>query len=128
MCACSVVSDPLQPLLQMDCSLLSMGFSRQEYQSGLPFPPPRDRPDPVTEPTSLALVGGFFTTASPGKPTDFLKIVLKTEIISHELPRWSSGCESACRCRRHRFSPCSGRVPHSMVQVSPCATTAEPTC
>ena len=30
--------------------LLSMGFSRQGYLSGLPFPPPRDLPDPGTEP------------------------------------------------------------------------------
>ena len=31
----------------------SLGFSRQEYWSGLPFPTPRDLPDPRTEPTSL---------------------------------------------------------------------------
>jgi hypothetical protein len=31
---------------------LSMGFSRQEYWSGLPFPPPGDLPNPGTEPTS----------------------------------------------------------------------------
>ena len=39
-------------------ALLSMGFSRREYSSGLPFPPPRDFPDPGIEPTppiSLAL-------------------------------------------------------------------------
>ena len=44
---------------------LSMGFSRQEYWSGLPRPPPGDLPDPGTEPTSLtspSLAGGFFTT------------------------------------------------------------------
>ena len=51
---------------------LSMGFSRQEYWSGLPFPTPRDLLDPGTEPmslTSTALPGGFFTTAPPGKPS-----------------------------------------------------------
>ena len=32
---------------------LSMGFSRQEYWSGLPFPPPGDLPDPGTKPASL---------------------------------------------------------------------------
>ena len=32
---------------------LSMGFSRQKYWSGLPFPPPGDRPDPGIESTSL---------------------------------------------------------------------------
>ena len=40
---------------------LSMGFSRQEYRSGLPCPPPGDFPDPGIEPVylkSLALAGG----------------------------------------------------------------------
>ena len=44
---------------------LSMGFSGQEYWSGLPCPSPGDLPDPGMEPTSLgspALAGGFFTT------------------------------------------------------------------
>ena len=42
----------------------SMGFSRQEYWSGLPFPSPGDLPDPGIEPASLmapALAGRFFT-------------------------------------------------------------------
>ena len=34
---------------------LFMGFSRQEYWSGLPFPPPGDLPDPGIESTSPAL-------------------------------------------------------------------------
>ena len=46
---------------------LSMGFSRQEYWSGVPFPSPGDPPDPGIEPKSPALPGGFFTTESPGK-------------------------------------------------------------
>ena len=36
---------------------LSMGFSRQEYWSGLPFPSPGDLPDPDIEPSSPALLG-----------------------------------------------------------------------
>ena len=43
---------------------LSMGFSRQEYWSGLPCLPPGNLPDPGIEPVSLmspALAGGFFT-------------------------------------------------------------------
>ena len=51
---------------------LSMGFSRQEYWSGLPFPTPGDLPDPGLEPASPvppALAGGFFTLEPPGKPT-----------------------------------------------------------
>jgi len=53
---------------------LSMGFSRQEYWSGLPFPPPGDLPNPGIKPMSPeppafpALTGRFFTTKSPRKP------------------------------------------------------------
>ena len=47
---------------------LSMGFPRQEYWSGLPFPPPQDLLDPGIEPESLALASGFFITEPPGKP------------------------------------------------------------
>ena len=42
-------------------------FSRQEYWSGLPCPPPGDRPNPGIKPTSLmspALAGEFFTTST----------------------------------------------------------------
>ena len=46
---------------------LSMGFPRQEHWSGLPFPSPRDLPDPGMEPMSPALVGVFFTTEPSGK-------------------------------------------------------------
>ena len=48
---------------------LSMAFPRQEYWSGLPFPPPGDLPDPGIEPMSPALVGGFFTAEPLGKPS-----------------------------------------------------------
>ena len=44
-----------------------MGFSRQEFWSGLPFPPPGVFPDPGIDPTSLmspALAGGFFTSSA----------------------------------------------------------------
>ena len=46
---------------------LSMGFSRQEYWSALPFPPPGDLPDPgiiPVSPMSPALAGRFFTTSA----------------------------------------------------------------
>ena len=47
---------------------LSLEFSRQEYWSGLPFPPPGDLLDPGIKFASPALTGGFFTTETPGKP------------------------------------------------------------
>ena len=56
----------------MDCSLpgssLSLEFPRQEYWSGLPFPPPGELPDPGIQATSPELAGGFFTTEPPRKP------------------------------------------------------------
>ena len=45
-----------------------MGFPRQEYWSGLPFPSPGDLPDPGTEPVCLvspSLAGGFLTNGKP---------------------------------------------------------------
>ena len=51
--------------------LLSMGFPRQEYWDGLPFPPPGDLPQPGIEkssPVFPALASRFFTTEPPEKP------------------------------------------------------------
>ena len=67
----SAMSDHLQPYgLTVDCQAhLSMGFPRQEYWSGLPFPSPGDLPDPGIEsksPASPELAGGLFTTEPPG--------------------------------------------------------------
>ena len=56
------MSDPLGP-----CALLSVGFSKKEYWSGLPFPSPGDLPDPGMEHASLmspALAGRFFITSA----------------------------------------------------------------
>ena len=66
---------------------LSVGFSRQEYLSGFPFPLPGDLPDPGVKPVSPAL------------QVDSL-------LLSHQgLPRCVSGKESACQCRRSKFNP-----------------------
>ena len=46
---------------------LSMEFSSQEYWNGLPFPSPRDLPNPGIELASSILAGRFFTTEPPGK-------------------------------------------------------------
>ena len=55
----------------------SMGFSRQEYWSGLPFPSPGDLPDPGIEPKSPALEADALTSEPSGKPW-----ALKDEYIS----------------------------------------------
>ena len=80
---CILSSDILVPTCMLSCfsrvwlfatlcteahqALLSMGFSRQDYWSGLPCPPPWDLPDPGIEPVSLmspALTDRLFTTSS----------------------------------------------------------------
>ena len=77
-CVCTHTRVQAQPCLTLatswtvaDQAPLSMGFPRQEYWSELPSPPPRDRPDPGIEPTSPVLAGGFFTSESPGKPSEY---------------------------------------------------------
>ena len=56
---------------------LSIGFSRQEYWSGLLFPFPGYLPDPGIEPASPSLVDRLFTTKPPGK----LQVKNKTTIL-----------------------------------------------
>ena len=66
---------------------LSVGFSRQEYWSGLPCPPSEDLPDTGIEPSSLrspALAGGFFTTSTSWKAhrrgqTVFIEVKVRLE-------------------------------------------------
>ena len=65
---------------------LSIGFSSQEYQSGLPCLPPGDLPNPGIEPMSLmslALAGRFFTTGTTWKPPH---TVLYCPILSYNQP------------------------------------------
>ena len=60
-----------EPLIFECFTPLSMGFSRQEYRNGVPFPLPGDLPNPGMKPrspASPALAGRFFTTEPPGKP------------------------------------------------------------
>ena len=55
----------------VDCSPQappSMGFFRQEYWSGLPFPSPGDLPNPGIKPRSPALPADALTSEPPGKP------------------------------------------------------------
>ena len=65
---CSGVSNSFATLWTVaHQALLSMGFFRQVYWSGLPFPHPGDLPHPGIEPTSPALTGRFFSMCLPGK-------------------------------------------------------------
>ena len=69
MCAHSVLLDSfVTPRTVAHQAPLSMEFSRQEYWSGLPFPPPGVLPDTGMEPSSPALAGRFFTSVHWGSP------------------------------------------------------------
>ena len=64
---------------------LSMEFSRQEYQSGLPCPCPEDLPDPGIEPNSPTLQANFLPSEPPGKLI-LREMQIKTTMTYHFKP------------------------------------------
>ena len=142
-CVCSLspvqlFSDPMAPL--------SFGFPRQEYWSGLTFLPPVscigrqvlyhwaswEALSSIQYTPNLTLGGGAtIENKFICKSTFTMKLNSVFESYFKKqpnigLPWWLSDKESACQCRRHRFDPWSGKIPHAMEQLSPCATTTEP--
>ena len=111
---------------------LSMGFSRQEYWSGLLFPPPGDLPDPGIEPTSPLSPGGFFTTEPPGG--DF-----SPGQCAHTFSRSVWGTlrgvlHSPCRDLLQQFSKAPspwrprGRLLYSLPPCRPCSAVGSGLC
>ena len=87
---------------------LSMGFSRQEYWSGLPFPSPGDLPDPEIEPRSPTLQADSLPTEPQGKPKNtgggslsLLQRIFLTQESSWGLPH----CRGILYRLRHQGSP-----------------------
>ena len=78
--SCSVVSNSVTPRTGAHQAPLSLGFPRQEYWSGLPFPSPGDLPDPGIEPMFPVPQCGFFTTEPPGKPSQIDYLSLKSQV------------------------------------------------
>ena len=71
-CGCLVTQSCLFFCDPVDCRFqapLSIGFSREEYWSGLPFPSPGALPDQGIKPRSPALAGGFFTLIHLRRPS-----------------------------------------------------------
>ena len=65
--------------------MLSMGFSRQEYWSGLPLPSPGDLPNPGIEPGSPTLRADALTSEPPGKPNyDFYRQLILIRITKEK--------------------------------------------
>ena len=103
----SVMSDSLHAMDYSPPGSSGYGISRQEYRSGLPFPPPEDLRDPRIKPASSAsptLASGFFTTELPGKHTSGYLINILPKGI-HSLP-----CP--------QLSPYSLRPPNSTLYCS----------
>ena len=71
---------------------LSMGFSWQDYWSGLPCPPPGDLSYPGIEPESLmspALAGGFFTTSATWEAQSISLVSLSAPKLSSPISHWA---------------------------------------
>ena len=109
----------------MECNLLGssvMGFSRQEYWSGLPFPFPRDLPNPGIEPGSPVSWADFLPSEPPRKPRSFKFQIqlslsnletLVSSSIRQGFPGGASGKKATCQCRRHKrqgFNPWVGKI------------------
>ena len=113
----SVVSDSLQPDgLQPARFLCAWGFSRQEYQRGLPYPPPWVLPHlGVGSPT---LQVDSLLTEVPAKPYLLINAGLlglrRLKIILTLTAGGAIGKESSCqyrRCKRRWFDPWVGKIP-----------------
>ena len=79
--SCLILCDPMTGACQVPPS---MGFSRQEYWSGFPFPTSGDLPDPQFKLVSLvssALASRFFNSVSPGKPLSHYSQLLSVWLI-----------------------------------------------
>ena len=92
-------------------ALLSMGFSRKKYWSGLPCPPPGDLPDPkikLESPVSPILAGRFFTTETPRKSPIDMRMI-KSKDSAHQKVK-------ACL---PQFCPCVPNHPEIPSQLQP---------
>ena len=89
--SCSVVSNSSRPHgLQPSRLLCPCGFSRQEYWSGLPCPPPEDLPNPGIKPRSPTLQVDSLLSEPPGKPkeTEMHSLALLQGIFSTQKLNW----------------------------------------
>ena len=93
--SCPTLCDPWTVACQAP---LPMGFSRQEYRSGLPCPPPRDLHNPGTEPRSPILQADSLPSEPPGKP-------MNTKVGSPSLPQGTFPTQES-----NRGLPCCRRI------------------
>ena len=96
---------------------LSMRFPKQEYWSELPFPPPRDLPNPEIEPRSPVLAGRFFTTKPPGKFHSKVTFTLEMWHSVREKLMWH--CEAiTCQLKKKTWHRVRDSLPE-VTELSP---------
>ena len=99
----------------------SMGFSRQECWSGLPFPSPEDLPDPGTEPGSPALQADALPSEPPGKPKfSFFSLVAVDGVYSLRVVHWLPIAMASLVVTHRLQSAGSGVVPHQLTCRAAC--------
>ena len=120
----------------------SMGFSRQEYWSGLPYLLPRDLPNPGMEPASLRsplLAGGFFTTSATWETliTEYGSVQFSCSVVSdslgpHELQHTRPPCPSPTPRVHSDSRPssqwCHPPISSSVVPFSSCPQSLPASC
>ena len=104
--SCSVISDSVTPWIVACQALLCMGFSRQEYWSGLPFPSPGELPDTGIESRSPELQADSLPSEPPGKPQ--LCHAISQYLVSH-----THGKAGWCLVCRFIYSTNAYRSPYT---------------
>ena len=108
-CACSVVSNFVTPRTAAR-QALSMGFSRQEYWSGLPFLPPGDLPDPGMEHVSSSsptLQADSLTLSHQGSPQTRIGSFYPIRLQSTGLGYYFSDGENGVQAKINLPKSCS---------------------
>ena len=108
-----------------------MNFTRQQCGAGLHK---GGKGVPVVKGTRPLLSSGLGAGGSGWRwrrarqASSFLQGMVASETSKQcpGLPRWLSGKESTCQRRRLKFDPWSGKIPHTIGQLSPYTTNAEP--
>ena len=99
---------------------LSMGFPRQAYWSGLPFPSPGDLPDSVMESASPASAGRFFTTEPPGKPANMWYFILNISLLHSNKRAYLTRCSlSSFSCSWKRTHDSDFRTQQERLNINP---------
>ena len=115
--SCPTLCDPMDLARQAP---LAMGFSRQEYWSGLPCPPSGDLPEAGIESESLvspALAGGFFTTSATWEAPKITTVVFSSRGCFSFLPEVPALRADLSLLREEAHSP-SVLFSHSVVSNS----------